>query len=148
MGSQRVGHDWATELNWTEVMMRAQKRMFLKTREVLLTEGRTASCLSTTINILSRRVCNLNKLMMEGEAWCAAIHGVAKSRTRLSWATELNWSDGCLKKKRLFFFSWKAFCFIYSRYIWKWAYLKPPWQPVLSSGISTELMYANSKSYP
>ena len=32
---------------------------------------------------------------MDREAWHAAIHGVAKSRTRLSDWTELNWTDGC-----------------------------------------------------
>ena len=33
----------------------------------------------------------LRKLVMDGEAWHAAIHGVAKSRTRLSDWTELNY---------------------------------------------------------
>ena len=37
----------------------------------------------------------LRELMMDREAWRAVIHGVTKSRTRLSNWTELNWGMSC-----------------------------------------------------
>ena len=41
----------------------------------------------------------LREMVMDREAWCAVIHGVAKCRTRLSDWTELNWghAEQCLK---------------------------------------------------
>ena len=43
---------------------------------------------------------------MDGGAWWAAVHGVAKSQTRLSDWTELNWIFLCMDISHLFIHSW------------------------------------------
>ena len=54
-------------------------------------KGMTEDEMDGITDSMDMRPGRLQQLVMDRDAWCALVHGVAKSRTSLSDWTELNW---------------------------------------------------------
>ena len=81
MGSQRVGHDWATELKWGGVLV---VKNLPPTAGDVRDQGLIARSGRSLEKEMALQYSCLENTMDEG-AWWATVHRVAKSRTWLKW---------------------------------------------------------------
>ena len=94
MGSQRVGHNWATELNWTEFCNQGWNLHFWQCKRKVLTIGLPKKCLHCAFSFIWGRTIKREGIFCSFYGW-----------------TELNWIFHCIYVPYLLylFFCWWTF---------------------------------------